>query len=124
MAYERDGVEQINVEELKEVLNDASDSSIVIDVREPSEYEEGHIPGIPLLPMRQIPELIEDIDKDKSYIFVCRSGNRSHHTALYFKDHGIENVKNFAGGMLAWDSEVATGLEKVIKEAKDLYESK
>lgn len=121
MAYEREGVEQINVEELKNILKDESDATIVIDVREPSEYTEGHIPGVPLLPMREVPELIDEIDKEKHYILVCRSGNRSQHTALYFKDHGIQHVKNFAGGMLAWDSEVETGMEKLVQDAKDLY---
>ncbi|SFE72612.1 rhodanese-like domain-containing protein [Alteribacillus iranensis] len=121
MAYEREGIEQIDKNEMQEIRDTEEPSPILIDVREPGEYIEGHIPGVPLLPMRKMPEVIEEFDKEKSYILVCRSGNRSHHTALFFKDHGIENVRNFAGGMLAWDEEVETGMENEIDDVKELY---
>ncbi|WP_158736082.1 rhodanese-like domain-containing protein [Alteribacillus sp. YIM 98480] len=124
MAYDLEGIEQIEKEELKRLYDTKEKSPIIIDVREPSEYIEGHIPGVPLLPMNQVPEVIDQIKKDESYVLVCRSGSRSHHTALYFKDNGINNVKNFAGGMLAWDSETETGMENPVEEIGQLYNKK
>ncbi|WP_240374819.1 rhodanese-like domain-containing protein [Bacillus piscicola] len=121
MGYDREGIEQIDKEELKEQCQKDEHAPIIIDVREPGEYAEGHIPGIPLIPMKKIPEIIDDFDKQQSYILVCRSGGRSHHTALYFKDHGIEDVKNFAGGMLAWDEEITTGIENQVEDVSQLY---
>ncbi|SDI25514.1 rhodanese-like domain-containing protein [Alteribacillus bidgolensis] len=121
MAYDLEGIEQIEKEELKRLYETEEKSPIIIDVREPSEYIEGHIPGVPLLPMNQVPEVIDQIKKDESYVLVCRSGSRSHHTALYFKDNGIVNVKNFAGGMLAWDNETETGMENPVEEIEQLY---
>ncbi|SDI01530.1 Rhodanese-related sulfurtransferase [Alteribacillus persepolensis] len=125
MAYDLDGIEQIEKEELKRIYEKQEENRpIIIDVREPSEYVEGHIPGVPLLPMNQVPEVIDELNKDESYVLVCRSGSRSHHTALYFKDNGIEKVKNFAGGMLAWDSTTETGMENPVEEIEQLYENR
>ncbi|RSL31002.1 rhodanese-like domain-containing protein [Salibacterium salarium] len=116
MVYDLDGVKQLEKDDLKNIYDKQEKSPIIIDVREPAEYVEGHIPGVPLLPMNQVPEVIDQIDKDKEYVLVCRSGNRSQHTALYFKDNGIENVKNFAGGMLAWEEETTAGMENPVDE--------
>ncbi|MFB5661359.1 rhodanese-like domain-containing protein [Alteribacillus sp. HJP-4] len=121
MSYELEGIEQIEIDEIKRIYDKKEKSPIIIDVREPDEYVEGHIPGVPLLPMHSFPEVIEEFEKDKDYILVCRSGSRSHHTALFLKDNGIENVRNFAGGMLAWDRETESGMENPVQNMKDLY---
>ncbi|RSL31190.1 rhodanese-like domain-containing protein [Salibacterium salarium] len=116
MIYDLDGIEQLEKDELKNIYDKQEKNPIIIDVREPAEYIEGHIPGVPLLPMNQVPEVIDQLEKDKEYVLVCRSGSRSQHTALYFKDNGIENVKNFAGGMLAWEEETTAGMENPVDD--------
>ncbi|MDQ0298782.1 rhodanese-related sulfurtransferase [Salibacterium salarium] len=116
MIYDLDGIEQLEKDELKNIYDKQEKKPIIIDVREPAEYVEGHIPGVPLLPMNQVPEVIDQLEKDKEYVLVCRSGSRSQHTALYFKDNGIENVKNFAGGMLAWEEETTAGMENPVDD--------
>lgn len=116
MAFELDGIEQVEETELAALLNEKGDETIVVDVREPEEYEAGHIPGLPLLPMSSIPAVVAEMDKEKSYIFVCRSGSRSQNVALYLKDQGFRDVKNYAGGMLEWTGEVTSGLEWFVKE--------
>lgn len=121
MAYELEGIRQLDIDELKEQYNNGKKTPIMIDIREPGEYEERHIPGVPLLPMNQVPEVIDQFKKDESYVFICRSGSRSQHTAQYFQDNGIENVYNFAGGMLAWDEETNSGMENPLKDVNDLY---
>lgn len=110
-----DGIPHLNAEELYELLNNPEKQDVVvIDVRELEEYVDGHVPGVPLLSMGNIPELIDQFDKSKEYVFVCRSGNRSFQVAKYFQMHDIPNVHNYAGGMLIWHKDVAEGPEHVV----------
>jgi rhodanese-related sulfurtransferase len=122
MAFIEEGIKQIDVEELKKILTDKPKNVVVIDVREKEEYEAFHIPGIPLIPMQSIPLIIADLKENNEYIFVCRSGNRSQHVALFLKENGIKEAHNFYGGMLAWDADVVMGLENVITDVSKLYE--
>lgn len=121
MAFEKEGIAQIEFEELQKIVEDKDRAQVIIDVREPDEYDEGHIPGIPLIPMHTIPAVISEFDKDKEYIFVCRSGGRSQNVAKFFIENGFDKVTNYAGGMLAWDADKNTGLEKVITNIEELY---
>ncbi|KYG32355.1 rhodanese-like domain-containing protein [Alkalihalobacillus trypoxylicola] len=121
MSYEKDGINQIEVEELEKLVNEERDNKILIDVREVEEYDQFHIPGVPLIPMNQIPQLFEKMDKEKDYVFICRSGARSQNVALFLKDNGFNHVHNYAGGMLAWQGETAEGPEWIVKDIKEIY---
>ena len=113
MAQIIDGINQIDVEELKKILeSDERKNYKIIDVREPHEYNAGHIPGIPLLPMNSIPAVLDKLDKDENYLFICRSGNRSHHVSRFMKANGFEKVTNFSGGMLVWNGPIKTGMDE------------
>ena len=114
MPYEAEGIVHVDADELKNILSDPENETIVIDVREPFEYIEGHIPGVPLIPMGEIPAYLHRLDKQKEYVFVCRSGNRSLLVAQYFKHHGFDKVRNLAGGMLGWAYEIETGAENIV----------
>ena len=118
-----EGIVQYDYYELKAIYENEP-STIIIDVRELREYEDKHIPGIPLVPMSGIVHVIDDFKKDEKYIFVCRSGRRSHEVAKFFKNNGIENVANYADGMLGWQGEVATGQEFVATDVKKLFKKK
>lgn len=120
MSNENKGVTQIDKDELKNILSDSDNNKVVIDVREPEEYNEAHIPGVPLVPMQTIPDLLDGFDKDKEYVFVCRSGNRSQNVSLFMKQQGYEKVENYDGGMLVWDGETKAGMEKHIQNTSDL----
>ncbi|OIJ10493.1 sulfurtransferase [Anaerobacillus alkalilacustris] len=122
MAFINEGVKQIDVNELKKILKDKPKNTVIIDVREREEYEAFHIPGIPLIPMHNIPNILEELKSDKEYIFVCRSGSRSHHVARFLIENGIKEAHNFYGGMLTWDDEVKTGLENVVTDVSKLYQ--
>lgn len=78
------------------------DDVLVLDVREPSEYAAGHIPGVTLIPMGQVPNRLSEIPEDKTVIVTCRSGNRSGQIAEYLRQQGYEDVHNMKGGILAW----------------------
>ncbi len=122
MAFMHEGVKQIELHELKEILKNKPENMVVIDIREPEEYDAFHIPEIPLIPMSTIPNILEDLKKDKEYIFVCRSGSRSQNVARFLLSNGFLGAHNFYGGMLTWDDEVRTGLENVITDINELYE--
>ncbi|AOM83406.1 rhodanese-like domain-containing protein [Salisediminibacterium beveridgei] len=123
MSYEMQGVKQISNDELKEVLKTVSNEAMVIDVREPEEFNAGHIPDIHLLPMQEIPEMIEGFDPEKEYIFICRSGNRSQNVAMYLKQHGLSNITNVEGGMMFWDGDVNRGIENRIQSVETLKQA-
>ncbi|MFT9849669.1 rhodanese-like domain-containing protein [Aneurinibacillus sp. REN35] len=73
----------------------------LIDVREDDEYASGRIPGAKHIPLGQIPARLHELDKDKEYIMVCRSGNRSGMASEWLAERGYR-VKNMVGGMLDW----------------------
>jgi len=75
---------------------------VVIDVREQYEYDEGHIPGVTLIPLGSIPNRLDEIPTDKEVVFVCRSGNRSNQATQFLQQRGFENIHNMLGGMNAW----------------------
>ncbi len=77
---------------------------LLVDVREESEYNHGHIPYTRLIPLRKIRETGDELPKDRPVIFVCRSGRRSIRAASIMQDLGYTNVYNLKGGMLAWEA--------------------
>jgi SulP family sulfate permease len=79
-------------------------SPLLVDVREESEYDRGHIPHTHLIPLRMIRDIGTELPKDRPLIFVCRSGRRSIRAASIMQDLGYTNVFNLKGGMLAWEA--------------------
>ncbi len=75
---------------------------VLIDVREQSEYDAGHIPGVTLIPLGQVPDRMSEIPKDKTVILTCRSGNRSGQATEFLRQQGYTQVHNMAGGIQAW----------------------
>lgn len=98
---EIEGIRQYTTEELKEILKNSAVH--VIDVRSAEEYEEGHIPSVPLKSMQDVGTWMDELNPDDAYVFVCRSGNRSQRVAQFLKANGFDHVANYNGGMLAWD---------------------
>lgn len=80
--------------------------AVFIDVREQYEYDAGHIPGITLIPLGTLGEKLPTLDKTKTYVIVCRSGNRSGQAARLMLANGFKTVYNMSGGMNAWRGEV------------------
>lgn len=123
MSYELQSIKQISNDELKQVLQTPSEKAMVIDVREPDEYNAGHIPEVHLLPMQQIPDMLEGFDPSREYIFICRSGNRSQNVAMYLKQQGLTNITNVEGGMMFWNGDVSGGIENKIESIQQLKEA-
>ncbi len=99
-------MQEITVTELKN-RQDAGERLHIIDVREPDEYAAYNI-GARLIPLGQIMSMqTEEIDdlKNEELIIHCRSGKRSLQACLFLETMGFTNVKNLAGGILAWQEQ-------------------
>ena len=73
----------------------------LIDVREADEFASGHLPGAINLPLSDFLERSEELDKDKPYYIICRSGARSAQACAFLEEEGYD-VTNVAGGTSAW----------------------
>jgi rhodanese-related sulfurtransferase len=92
---------RMTTQEVQEHIKNNEDVSI-IDVRETEEVKAGKIPGAVNIPLGLIEFRLQDIDKSKEHILVCRSGNRSGMATNILESRGY-NVINMDGGMLDWD---------------------
>ena len=91
-------VPEIDVEALAELH---AAGATIVDVREPDEYDEAHVPGVQLIPLGEVPERFEEIPSEGTIYVICRSGARSARAAEFLIGQGLEAV-NVAGGTLAW----------------------
>ena len=99
---------QITQEEAKRIMDEESDY-IIVDAREQSEYDEGHIKGAIVIPYTEIEQKAEEMlpDKEQLILVYCRSGRRSKIAAQSLANMGYTNVKEF-GGIIDWQY----GIEK------------
>jgi rhodanese-related sulfurtransferase len=98
-----ENLEIITPEELQKKL-EAGEKLDLVDVREDEEVAAGMIPGAKHIRMGDIPATLDYFDKNKEYIFICRSSRRSENVCYYLQDQGYK-VRNMIGGMLAWQGE-------------------
>ena len=106
----KNGIPQLTVKELKQRL-DAGEDVFVLDVREPYEYQIANI-GAKLIPQNDVPKRLDEIDRNREIVVQCRSGQRSQRIAEYLAQQGYGNVKNLAGGILAWADEIDPKMQK------------
>jgi sulfur-carrier protein adenylyltransferase/sulfurtransferase len=100
----KNGIPQMSVKELKSRL-DSGDNLLVLDVREPFEYQIANI-GATLIPQGQVPQRLAEIDPAREIVVHCRSGARSQRVAEFLAQSGYTRVSNLAGGILAWSDEI------------------
>jgi rhodanese-related sulfurtransferase len=96
-------IKTITPEDLEKKL-EAGEKLELVDVRENEEVVYGMIPGAKHIRMGDIPAHLDYFDKDKEYIFICRSSARSGNVCHYMQEQGYK-VRNMVGGMLAWTGE-------------------
>ena len=72
----------------------------IIDIREKGEYAEGHLKGVPNIPLSELRERVNEIPKDRIVYLQCRSGQRSYNACLLLQNLGYTNVVNVTGGIL------------------------
>ena len=96
----------ISPEELHRRLQAGHDLQLV-DVREPEEYDHGHLPGSLLLPLDELPRRAAEIRTEGPVVLICHHGVRSAHALAYLRQHlGRTNLLNLRGGTHAWAERV------------------
>ena len=93
---------EISATELNTYLQTADTDPLLIDVREPWEYEKCSLDNSQLIPMRQIPSVLNDLDPDREIIVICHHGIRSRSVAAYLSSNAFSQVINLTGGIDAW----------------------
>lgn len=96
---------EVEVTELKRRLDEESDSFVLLDVREPHEAEIADIEGSTMIPLGQLKERLDELDKSKEHLVFCRSGKRSGMAVHFLTREGFQ-ASNVKGGILAWSDEV------------------
>lgn len=91
----------LNKNEVKEMLENKK--GILLDVRTDEEYFDKHIEGSVHIPLGELEERVDELDKSSVYITFCRSGVRSKSAALILLDKGFENVYNSQEGISTWE---------------------
>src|SRR6202522_4886408 len=98
------GVPEIQVEELKRRL-DAKEDFVLLDVREPHEYQICNLGG-KLIPLNDLPNRINELDSSRDIVVHCKMGGRSAKAVAFLQQAGFAKVKNLAGGITAWSERV------------------
>lgn len=83
-------------------LRDAG--AFVLDVREPAEWAEVHIPGATLIPLGQLPGRLAEVPRDRQVVVYCRTGNRSAQGRSILVGAGFPSVTSVMGGIRAWQA--------------------
>jgi sulfur-carrier protein adenylyltransferase/sulfurtransferase len=102
---------EIDVTEVKEKL-DRGDHFVLLDVREPHEYQIAKIPGSKLIPLGEVGKHLDEFDKNDDIVIHCKMGGRSAKACAIFRNAGFQHVRNMVGGILAWSDKVDPSVPK------------
>lgn len=100
-----DAMADVSVLEFK-AMQDAGTAPLLIDVREPHEYQICKIEGSVLIPLGDLPARVGELDPAVELVMQCRSGVRSGKAAAFLRERGFKSVHNLTGGILAWIDQV------------------
>lgn len=100
----------ISVEELR-ALREGGGDHVLVDVREPHEYEICHLGGT-LIPLGSLAERMEELERDAHVVVHCKTGGRSAQAVARLREAGFANAWNVQGGILAWIERVDPTLTK------------
>ncbi len=104
-------VQEITPVELAERLKQGDDFDLV-DVREPFEIEIAAIPGATVIPLGELPDSLDQLDRNREIVVMCRSGKRSADAVRQLQAAGFGHVKNLVGGILRWSDDVDPAVAK------------
>ncbi len=95
------GVPSVDVKQAHEMLGDEG-GALIVDVREPNEYNQIRAKGAVLLPLGRLNNRVGDLPRDREILLMCRTGGRSSNATQFLAANGFENVTNVSGGIMAW----------------------
>jgi rhodanese-related sulfurtransferase len=82
------------------------DKPLLLDVREPWEWDTARIEGSQHIPMREVPARLAEIDRQREVVAICHHGGRSQQVAMFLEKNGFSKVHNLQGGVDAWSRTV------------------
>jgi len=105
------GIPEIGPQEVKRMI-DEKRNFVLIDVREPHEYQICRIPGSTLIPLGEVPKRVHELDSASEIVVHCRSGQRSARAVEFLMKAGFQKIHNLKGGILAWSDQVDPSVPK------------
>lgn len=106
-------MQQLRAKQLADWLSDADrPAPLLLDVREPWEYELCHIDGSHHVPMHLIPVRCAELAPDRDTVVICHHGARSFQVAMFLESRGFGAIHNLMGGVEAWATEVAPQMRR------------
>lgn len=94
----------------EEIIDRAANGGIILDVREEAEYAFGHIEGSKSIPMSELDDRLDELDKDQEIYVICRTGTRSDFAARKLSEKGFTKVYNVLPGMGSWNGDLSKKL--------------
>jgi adenylyltransferase/sulfurtransferase len=104
-TVDTNGIPEITAQELKGRM-DRKETFVLVDVREPHEYQIAKIPGSKLIPLGEVMQRARELDTADDIVVHCRSGARSAKAIQQLQKLGFKRLKNLKGGILAWSKDV------------------
>ena len=110
---EAPGIRLVSVEEGADLQGNPPDGLVILDVRTPEEFAQGHLEDALMIDfyLDDFADRVADLDPDVPYLVYCRSGNRSGQTAAIMEEYGFTDVADVDGGIMSW---LDAGLPTVI----------
>lgn len=99
-------IHEITARDLAAQLADPATTPVLVDVREPWEWQLAHIEGSVHLPMNLIPLRMNELPDDRPLVIICHHGVRSYQVALYLQQAGFDQLASLKGGVEAWASDI------------------
>ena len=106
------GLEEVSVKELKSLLDSKGNKIVVVDVREPEEYQIVHLKESRLIPLGTLATRVNELDTADEIYVHCKLGGRSAQAVRILKTFGFKKVKNVKGGIDAWAREIDPSLPR------------
>ena len=104
-------MQQMTASQLGEWLADTQRAKpVLLDVREPWEFQACKIAGSQSMPMRSVPARYLELDREADLVVICHHGARSFQVGLFLEQQGFRNVINLYGGVAAWARDVDTSM--------------
>jgi rhodanese-related sulfurtransferase/rubrerythrin len=110
------GFENLSAHQLRKFIETQKEEDyLIVDVRQPAEYAQTHIPGSKLIPLGELESRLVDMPSDVDVVFYCHSGARSRAASVMAMGSGVllKTIYNLSGGIMAWDGKTLTDFPRV-----------
>lgn len=106
-------MQQLRASQLAQWLaDDSRPDPLLLDVREPWEFELCHLDGAQHMPMQQVPVRFGELNPDQDIVVICHHGARSMQVGMFLESRGFAAINNLAGGVEAWATEVDPSMRR------------